>query len=109
MDIDPKMSLVTFVQTIAKRLDGVTLIILICAFAAFAAFPSLVNALGLVRDAATAADMRLAFLLMPAVLVAEYVWFLSTASSRPHSFLICAVLVTTAAIPFFKSIKDSFQ
>jgi hypothetical protein len=52
--------------------------------------------------------MRLAFLMMPFVLVAEYVWFFPFFHETRHSWLLCVVLLGTASIPFISKSKDIF-
>ena len=108
MKFDLKMSVSSFVITLTKGLHGLILVGLILVFVFLSIFPALLVKLGLTQSNDGAAEMRSAFLIMPLVLIAEYVWFLSTASDRQHNFLISAVLLATAAIPFINLIKGSF-
>jgi len=109
MDINPKISITAFTRAIIRRFDGALLITLIFIFLGLAAFPIVTARLGLVRDDETALGMRLAFLIMPVALIAEYIWFLSSAGRQKHSLLVCAVLLATASIPFVNTIKGAFQ
>ena len=109
MDIDPKTSITALVRMVVKRFDGALLIALIFTFLAFAAFPTVTATLGLVRDDPAAVGMRLAFLIMPVVLIAEYFWFLPSTGKGRHSLLLCAVLLATASIPFLNTLKGIHQ
>jgi hypothetical protein len=109
MDLDPKLPVATLFRSIARRVDGLLLVALMGAFLTFAAVPSIPASLGLLRDVAAGVELRLAFLVMPFALIAEYLWFASSVGKRQHSLLLCAVLLATASIPFVNSLKGMFS
>ena len=108
MEINPKSSVLEFIRSLAGRIDGLLLFALIVLFLLFAAFPAIPVLLGFISNASNNVDMRLAFLIMPIVLIAEYLWFASSSGGQRVRLLLCFVLIATATIPFIKSIKEIF-
>ncbi len=92
-------------RLLAKRADGVLLIALVIVFLVLAIFPLLAFAAGLMTDEISRGQVRMAFLIMPLALAAEYIWFFSSVGNGAHSLFLCAILLVTSAIPFLKALK----
>lgn len=100
MDFDHSMNVSAFVRLIIGRLDAMILLALVAFFLSSAAFPKIPELLWLETRPMSVFETRLTFMLMPVVLVAQYIWLFSTSKGGRFNLMIAIVLVVTSSVPF---------